>query len=53
MSAALIVYDTEQHDPNSEGSRLARQTVNNMKSRFGYCDKCAKEVVSFLMRAKY
>ena len=53
MSDALLVYDTEQHDPNSEGGKLARQTVNNMKTRFGYCDKCAKEVVSFLMRQRY
>ena len=32
MSDALLVYDTEQHDPNSEGGKLARQTVNNMKT---------------------
>src|SRR6185437_14447335 len=40
MSDALLVYDTDKDDPHSEGGKLARQTVANMKSRFGYCDKC-------------
>jgi serine protein kinase len=53
MSEALLVYDTERDDPRSEGSKLARQTVTNMKSKFGYCENCAKEVVSFLMKQRY
>jgi predicted Ser/Thr protein kinase len=53
MSDALLVYDTEGDDPHSEGSKLARQTINNMKSKFGYCENCAKEVVSFLMKQRY
>jgi serine protein kinase len=53
MSDALLVYNTERDDPHSEGSQLARQTINNMKSRFGYCENCAKEVVTFLMKQRY
>ena len=42
MSDALLVYATNEHDPHSEGAILAQQTVLNMKSKYGYCDLCAK-----------
>jgi serine protein kinase len=38
---------------NDEGSRLARITVQNMKKKRGYCDHCAKEVITFLVRSRY
>jgi serine protein kinase len=53
MHDALLVYDRGEADPNSEGGKLAHQTVANMKDRLGYCEKCAKEVILFLMRTKY
>jgi serine protein kinase len=53
MSEALLVYGTERDDTTSEGSKLARQTVTTMKSKFGYCENCAKEVVSFLVKQRY
>ncbi len=53
MSDALLVYDTDEDDPTSEGGILARQTVNNMKLKQGYCELCAKEVIIFLMRQRY
>ncbi|MEK6705119.1 MAG: serine protein kinase PrkA [Bdellovibrionota bacterium] len=53
MHDAVLVYDTDDDDPTSEGGILARNTMNNMKSRLGYCEKCAKEVITFLMRQKY
>jgi predicted Ser/Thr protein kinase len=53
MSDALLVYHTDQVDPSSEGATLARQTVNNMKLHLGYCEDCAKEVITFLMRQRY
>ena len=53
MSNALLVYNTESHDPGSEGAVLAQQTVTNMKANLGYCDHCAKEVITFLMRQRY
>ena len=53
MHDALLVYDKGEGDPNSEGGKLAQQTVTNMKARLGYCEKCAKEVILFLMRSRY
>lgn len=57
MSDALLVY---QHAgtqaplaTNNEGDLLARQTVQNMTTRLGYCEHCAKEVISFLMKQRY
>jgi serine protein kinase len=53
MSNALLVYNTEEDDPHSEGGILARQTINNMKSKLGYCENCAREVITFLMKQRY
>ncbi len=53
MRTALIVYDTDEDDPTSEGRILARQTIHNMISKLGYCHLCAKEVIIFLMRQRY
>ena len=64
MHDALLVYNEDPHaTPSSanagggrvdnEGLQLARLTVNNMKSKLSYCDHCAKEVISFLMRQRY
>jgi hypothetical protein len=53
MHDSLIVYDTDKYDSSTEGARLAQQTIENMKSRLGYCDLCAKELISFLMRSRY
>ncbi len=55
MHNALMLWDNGDTNPNlnEEGSRLARQTVENMKKRLGYCDHCAKEVITFLMRSRY
>jgi len=66
MHDALLVYGSETspldtptenspfgQDPDSEGAVLARQTVNNMVARQGYCLRCAKEVISFLLKQRY
>ena len=53
MSQALTLYDSDHQDEHSEGSKLARQTVSNMKSKLGYCPSCAKEVIMFLMHQRY
>jgi predicted Ser/Thr protein kinase len=53
MHDALVVYESDSSAPNSEGGQLARKTVDRMKSNLGYCDKCAKEVIIFLMKARY
>ena len=53
MHDAILVYGTDKDDPSSEGGKLARQTVDNLVSKMGYCPKCAKEVITFLMRQRY
>jgi predicted Ser/Thr protein kinase len=53
MHDALLVYGTEKDDKHSEGARLAHQTVENMKAKLGYCQHCAKEVITFLMKQRY
>lgn len=55
MHTALLLYDKEDQARNvtEEGITLARQTVQNMKNKLGYCDHCAKEVITFLMRQRY
>ena len=53
MHDAVVVYENDDVEPTGEGAKLARQTIDNMKSRLGYCEKCAKEVIIFLMRQKY
>jgi hypothetical protein len=53
MSNALLVYETDEDDPSSEGGILARQTLSNMQSKHHYCQSCAKEVIMFLMRQRY
>ncbi len=53
MSEALLVYGTDQDDQSSEGTQLARRTIQTMRTNQGYCEKCAKEVIRFLMRQRY
>ncbi|MGK5083381.1 serine protein kinase PrkA [Bdellovibrionota bacterium FG-1] len=54
MHDALLVYDKGEAAPTtSEGGKLAQTTIANMVARQGYCDKCAKEVILFLMRSRY
>lgn len=53
MHDSLVVYGTGRDDTQSEGSRLARKTVDNMCTKLGYCEKCAKEVIIFLMKSRY
>lgn len=37
----------------SEGQRLAKVTVENMRNNLGYTEEGAKEVITFLMKARY
>jgi len=36
-----------------EARTRAEATLDSMRERYGYCDKCAKEAVSFLLRKRY
>ncbi len=55
MHNALAQYDPSDPDRggNDEGLQLARLTIKNMIAKRGYCEHCAKEVITFLMRARY
>jgi len=42
------------------GQRLDREslarvetTLKNLRERYGYCDKCAKDAVSYLLKKRY
>jgi len=62
MHDALLLYgrDDDKADQAmstnsnlSEGQRLARQTMENMKAKLGYTEAGAKEVITFLMKSRY
>ncbi len=62
MHDAILFYgrDTDTGDEVestnsnlSEGQRLARQTVENMRGHLGYTVEGAREVITFLMKARY
>ncbi|MBC7692822.1 MAG: serine protein kinase PrkA [Methylotenera sp.] len=61
MHDALLFYGRggseqekkESGKMNEEGDALAHQTIENMKSKLGYCENCAKEVITFLMKSRY
>ncbi|MBS1958448.1 MAG: hypothetical protein JST80_03160 [Bdellovibrionales bacterium] len=53
MNTALKLFGTDHEDSTSEGSKLARQTLENMQKKFGYSVDGAKEVIGFLMGRKY
>ncbi len=53
MNTSLKHFGTDYEDPSSEGSKLAKQTLQNMQAKFAYSVDGAKEVIGFLMNRKY
>lgn len=53
MNTALKHFGSDHEDPNSEGTKLAKQTILNMQKNWGYTVDGAKEVIGFLMSKKY
>jgi predicted Ser/Thr protein kinase len=50
----LLVYLTEGADGmTAEAKERAETTLGNLKQRYGYCDLCARDVVSYLVRRRY
>ena len=45
-SAAMQSVDRESRE-------RVETTLNNLKDRYGYCEKCAREAVSYLLRRRY
>ncbi len=52
---ALLVYgrDGGKESVDTEGQKLARDTIHNMTQRLGYCEKCAREGITFLLKSRY
>jgi len=47
----LLVYLVDGPDKmNSEAVGAVETTLRNLKQRFGYCDKCAKDGVLALLK---
>ena len=53
MAQALNTYELETGGAHTEGGKLAKQTVEKMKSKYGYTDEAAKEVIAFLVKKRY
>jgi predicted Ser/Thr protein kinase len=51
MHEVLLVYGKGASD--SESLKLAQDTIRNMTGRLGYCEQCAKEVITFLLKQRY
>jgi predicted Ser/Thr protein kinase len=55
----LVVYLAEGSEHlragaiDKESRERVETTLRNMKERYGYCEKCAKEAVSFLLKRRY
>lgn len=53
MRDALAEYGDSNAPGASEPLRLARATIENLKTRYGYCEESAREVITFLMKTRY
>ncbi|MEN9722244.1 MAG: hypothetical protein RJB38_230 [Pseudomonadota bacterium] len=51
MHEVLLVYGKGSSD--TESQKLAQETIQNMTQRQGYCEHCAKEVITFLLQQRY
>jgi serine protein kinase len=51
----LLIYVTDGANAlaDAEARTRAERTLQNMRDRYGYCDRCAKEAVSLLLRQRY
>lgn len=54
INEELLVYLTDgAAGLDAEAAETARKTVETLKSRFGYCDHCARDGVLALVRKRY
>ncbi|RYZ80256.1 MAG: hypothetical protein EOP04_26225 [Proteobacteria bacterium] len=57
MHNALLLYGKDGSQENSAGfeesEKLARTTIQNLISRYGYDAESAREVITFLMKSRY
>lgn len=54
LNEALLKYLAEGESAvDKETAVVAKQTLDTLKSRFGYCDNCAKDAIVVLVRKRY
>ena len=46
-------FGTEKEDKTTDQYRLATQTIGTMVKKFAYCEACACQTISFLLKTKY
>jgi hypothetical protein len=49
----VLVIDGPARLSDRESRERAETMLRNLKEKFAYCDRCAKETVSFLLRKRY
>ncbi|MGE4234053.1 MAG: serine protein kinase PrkA [Bacteriovoracia bacterium] len=53
LSDAVLLFGTDKEDTTSDHYKLAKQTISTMISKFNYCNNCAKQSITFLIKSKY
>lgn len=49
----VLLADGPERIADREARARAEATLSNLKDRYGYCDLCAKEAISHLLRKRY
>lgn len=49
----VLLTDGADRIGDREARQRAEQTLANLRDRFGYCERCAKEAASLLLRKRY
>lgn len=53
LGDAIQFFGTEREDRTTDHAKLAAQTISTMVRKHGYCEECAKQSISFLIKTKY
>ncbi|MBL8683164.1 MAG: serine protein kinase PrkA [Myxococcales bacterium] len=53
MAKELLVLLTDSSGLDAESLARAEKTRHNLVSRFGYCDRCARDMASALLKERY
>ncbi len=53
ISSALLMFGTDKEDKTTDHYRLTKQTIQTMIQKYNYCESCAKQAITFLIKARY
>jgi predicted Ser/Thr protein kinase len=53
QESLLRYFDDDKGQLDAEEIEAVETTLKNLKSRYGYCDQCAREAVAFLLSNRY